>query len=111
MPAVSQAQRAYLNAHFGHAWVKVHHFDNKGKLPAHVGKKGKAVSHKKHNHTGKLHRGHHHMKHHHKDTAAHSSHGKMNRAHGTPHGFAPKEGAHEMGEATESHMGKNCSYA
>lgn len=35
-PAVSQAQRAYLNAHFGHAWVKRHHFDNKGKLPAHV---------------------------------------------------------------------------
>jgi hypothetical protein len=23
-----------LNAHFGHAWVKKHHFDNKGKLPA-----------------------------------------------------------------------------
>ena len=36
MPAKSQAQRAYLNAKFGHAWVKEHHFDNKGKLPAHV---------------------------------------------------------------------------
>lgn len=36
MPAVSQAQRAYLNARFGHAWVKAHHFDNKGKLPEHV---------------------------------------------------------------------------
>ena len=35
MPAVSQAQRAYLNQKFGHRWVKKHHFDNKGKLPAH----------------------------------------------------------------------------
>ena len=34
MPAVSQAQREALNAKFGHAWVKQHHFDNKGmKLP------------------------------------------------------------------------------
>ena len=41
MPAVSQAQRAYLNATKGHAWVKKHHFDNKGKLPAHVGKRRK----------------------------------------------------------------------
>ncbi len=41
MPAKSQAQRAYLNVHFGHEWVKAHHFDNKGKLPKHVGKKGK----------------------------------------------------------------------
>ncbi len=45
MPAKSQAQRAYLNSKFGHAWVKKHHFDNKGKLPARVkgksrGKKG-----------------------------------------------------------------------
>lgn len=38
MPAVSQAQRALLNARFGHAWVKKHHFDNKGKLPEHVKK-------------------------------------------------------------------------
>jgi hypothetical protein len=35
MPAVSQAQRALLNQKFGHKWVKKHHFDNKGKLPAH----------------------------------------------------------------------------
>lgn len=34
MPARSQAQRAYLNSKFGHAWVKKHGFDNKGKLPA-----------------------------------------------------------------------------
>jgi len=39
MPAKSQAQRAYLNAKFGHAWVKKHGFDNKGKLPKHVAKK------------------------------------------------------------------------
>ena len=38
MPAKSQAQRAYLNMHFGHAWVKEHGFDNKGKLPKHVKK-------------------------------------------------------------------------
>lgn len=29
MPAVSQAQREYLNAKFGHAWVVRHGFDNK----------------------------------------------------------------------------------
>jgi hypothetical protein len=39
MPARSQAQRAYLNARFGHDWVKRHHFDTKGKLPEHVGQK------------------------------------------------------------------------
>ncbi len=49
MPAKSQAQRKLLNARFGHAWVKAHHFDNKGKLPAkvktkkaHKGKKKRA---------------------------------------------------------------------
>ncbi len=46
MPAKSEAQRKLLNAKFGHAWVKKHHFDNAGKLPARVkgktkGKKGK----------------------------------------------------------------------
>ena len=39
MPARSQAQRAALNAKFGHDWVKKHHFDNKGTLPQHVGGK------------------------------------------------------------------------
>ena len=39
MPAVSQAQRKMLNAHFGHAWVREHGFNNKGKLPAKVGTK------------------------------------------------------------------------
>jgi hypothetical protein len=43
MPAKSQAQRALLNAKFGHAWVKRHHFDNKGPLPKHV-KDNKHVS-------------------------------------------------------------------
>lgn len=38
MPARSQAQRAFLNARFGHDWVKEHHFDNEGKLPEHVEK-------------------------------------------------------------------------
>lgn len=33
MPARSEAQRRYLNARFGHDWVKKHDFDNKGKLP------------------------------------------------------------------------------
>ena len=39
MPAKSQAQREMLNTKFGHTWVKRHHFDNAGKLPARVGKK------------------------------------------------------------------------
>jgi hypothetical protein len=32
-PAVSEAQRRFLNATKGHEWVKEHEFDNKGKLP------------------------------------------------------------------------------
>lgn len=43
MPAVSQAQRAKLYATKGEAWVKKHHFDNKGKLPEHVQKFHKAL--------------------------------------------------------------------
>lgn len=39
MPARSQAQRAYLNAKFGHDWVKEHDFDNPGKLPKRSKKK------------------------------------------------------------------------
>jgi len=39
VPAKSQAQREFLNAKFGHAWVKKHHFDNKGKLPEKVAPK------------------------------------------------------------------------
>lgn len=45
MPAKSTAQRKYLNAKFGHEWVKAHGFDNKGKLPARV--KGKRKARKK----------------------------------------------------------------
>jgi hypothetical protein len=41
MPAKSEAQRELLNAKFGHAWVKEHHFDNTGKLPMHVSDKKK----------------------------------------------------------------------
>jgi hypothetical protein len=45
MPARSQAQRGYLAAHFGPDWMRKHHFDNKGKLPAHAPKrKGKKSS-------------------------------------------------------------------
>lgn len=40
MPAVSQAQRGYLNRKFGHAWVKRHGFDNKGHLPQHASGRG-----------------------------------------------------------------------
>jgi len=46
MPAKSQKQRAFLNAKFGHAWVKRHHFDNKGKLPTYASKKKKTVAQK-----------------------------------------------------------------
>lgn len=41
MPAKSEAQRRYLNAKMGHAWVKAHGFDNKGKLPKKAGKDAK----------------------------------------------------------------------
>lgn len=47
MPAKSEAQRRYLNMKFGHEWVKEHHFDNKGKLPAHAGSSAKKKSRKK----------------------------------------------------------------
>lgn len=40
MPAVSEAQRRYLYAKFGAAWVKKHHFNNDGPLPMHVKRKG-----------------------------------------------------------------------
>jgi hypothetical protein len=36
VPAVSQAQRGYLARKFGPAWMRRHHFDNKGPLPAHA---------------------------------------------------------------------------
>lgn len=45
MPARSKAQSRALNARFGHAWVKKHHYDNPTKgLPQHVKKtRGKAT--------------------------------------------------------------------
>lgn len=43
MPSKSKAQSKKLNAKFGHAWVKEHHFDNSTKgLPEHVKKPKKA---------------------------------------------------------------------
>jgi N-acetylglutamate synthase-like GNAT family acetyltransferase len=48
MPAKSQAQRAYLNARFGHEWVREHHFDNTGKLPEHKKKKHRYKTDKHH---------------------------------------------------------------
>lgn len=44
MPAESQKQRAFLNWKFGHAWVKRHGFDNKGKLPTYVNSKTKQAA-------------------------------------------------------------------
>ena len=44
MPARSQAQRKLLYARFGAAWVRKHHFDNPGKLPARVGPVTKALT-------------------------------------------------------------------
>jgi len=39
MPVKSEAERRFLNVTKGHAWVKAHGFDNKGKLPEHVKKR------------------------------------------------------------------------
>jgi hypothetical protein len=48
MPAVSKAQSKKLNAKFGHAWVKRHHYDNPTKgLPEHVGAKRRTKKKKK----------------------------------------------------------------
>jgi hypothetical protein len=33
MPSVSQSQRAFFYATKSAAWIKAHHFDNKGHLP------------------------------------------------------------------------------
>lgn len=41
MPAKSEAQRKFLYATKGAAWVSRHHFNNRGKLPARVGKVSK----------------------------------------------------------------------
>jgi len=43
MPAVSQAQRAFIFAKFGKAFAQKHHFDNEGRLPRYV-KHGVATS-------------------------------------------------------------------
>ena len=46
MPAKSRAQQKYLAAKFGSKWLKAHHFDTKGPLPArvHPKKKGHTVN-------------------------------------------------------------------
>ena len=45
MPAKSQAQRGYLAHQFGVAWMRRHHFNNKGPLPKYVkGSKAKKRS-------------------------------------------------------------------
>lgn len=44
MPAKSEAQRKLLYARFGAAWVRKHHFDNPGKLPARAGPVTKALA-------------------------------------------------------------------
>ncbi len=43
MPSRSVAQRHYLYATFGSAWVHRHGYANKGKLPAKVGKRHRRV--------------------------------------------------------------------
>lgn len=43
MPVKSQKQRAFLNWKFGHAWVKKHHFDQRGKLPERVARNRSAA--------------------------------------------------------------------
>ena len=45
MPAVSQAQRAYLFAKFGKKWAHRHGMDNEGPLPAHAHGKKKRGAH------------------------------------------------------------------
>jgi hypothetical protein len=52
MPAVSQAQRGYLAAKFGPEWMRQHHFDNPGPLPARVDKKRKRSHGKLHHALG-----------------------------------------------------------
>ena len=47
MPAKSRQQQKYLAWKFGPDWLKRHHFDTKGPLPARVKKKGKATKKRK----------------------------------------------------------------
>ena len=46
-PAESEAQRKFLNATKGHAWVKKHGFANKGHLPDHLSRKGEHLDNHK----------------------------------------------------------------
>ncbi len=114
MPAKSQAQRELLNAKFGHAWVKRHHFDNKGKLPAHV-KKGKKRMAKKHKHTGPVTHDdmHDHLRGHGgKDPHASAEHHAANKEHGMAHAMGHVEEEYDEGQhhGTGSKMSENCDY-
>jgi hypothetical protein len=54
MPALSKAQSRALNAKFGHAWVKRHHFDNPTSgLPEHKADPRKALRKKRRRKKGK----------------------------------------------------------
>lgn len=44
MPAKSEAQRRFIYGTKGAAFAKAHHFDNKGKLPAHANKRMTAIN-------------------------------------------------------------------
>lgn len=44
MPAASRAQQRYLASQFGAKWLRDHHFNTKGPLPARVGKGKKKSS-------------------------------------------------------------------
>jgi hypothetical protein len=44
MPAQSEAQRRFLYAKFGEAWVRRHHFDNPGALPRYAGQQKRHAS-------------------------------------------------------------------
>lgn len=46
-PSRSEAQRRFIFARKGKKWAKAHGFDNKGKLPARVGKKKKKAKARK----------------------------------------------------------------
>jgi hypothetical protein len=53
VPAVSKAQSRFLNARFGHEWVKEHHFDNSTHgLPAYKSGKKRHVLRDVYGHKG-----------------------------------------------------------
>lgn len=106
MPAKSEAQRSLLNAKFGHAWVKKHHFDNKGKLPMKLKKVHKHTGPIVHSDMTSILNGKGG-----KDKHAHPSHHAANKAAGMPEGMQPKGGYDGGGcseEAGGEGMEENC---